>query len=149
MSKKVARPRRPNATGRTEGGEQYAPLSYRFLQSPAWRSLSGPAVKVYLEIRSRFNGRNNGKLSLSLDEAARLLGIGKTTVSRAFIELQKKGFLVMTRRGQWYGRQASEYGTTDNHINGHLPTHAWKNWMPKKQSLGSPADHIHAPTGPP
>ena len=148
--------RKADATGRTEGGEQYVPLGYPMLRSPAWRSLSGAAVKLFLEIRSRYDGRNNGKLSVSQDEGARLLAIGKATVARAFEELEAKGFLTLTRRGRWYGRQASEYATTDRSLNGHLATHAWKQWRPglsvprrtEKQSLGSQADHIHAPTGP-
>ena len=146
--------KKANATGRTEGGEQFVPLGYPQLRSAAWRSLSGAAVKVFLEIRSRFNGANNGKLTLSLDEAARLLGIGKTTASRAFDELQSRGFLALTRRGAWYGRQASEYATTDRGVNGHLATHAWKHWRPsasnpKKHGLCSHAGHIGALTGPP
>lgn len=146
---KKRRFRKPNATGRSEGGEQFVPLGYLMLQSPAWRSLSGAAAKVFPEIRSRYNGGNNGKLSLSLDEAARLLGIGKATAARAFAELEEKGFLTLTRRGRWYGRLASEYATTDRPLNGHLATNAWKNWTPEKQSPGSRTDHIHALTGPP
>ncbi len=43
------------------------------LRSDAWHALGGPAGKVYFEIRTRFNGGNKGQLTLSLDEAARLL----------------------------------------------------------------------------
>jgi predicted ArsR family transcriptional regulator len=52
-----------------------------------------------------------------LDEAARLLGIGKGTAQRAFAELQEKGFLRMTRKGQWYGRRATTWRTTDKGCN--------------------------------
>lgn len=62
---------------RRKGEGQYAPLSYDLLKSPAWRSLSGAAVKVFLELRTRFHGANNGRLILSLEKAARLLGMGK------------------------------------------------------------------------
>lgn len=48
------------------------------------RQLSGPALKVLVELRCRYNGSNNGKVTLSLDEAARLLGLSKTTAKRAF-----------------------------------------------------------------
>ena len=116
-----------NAKGRNDS-EQYVKLSYRMLRSDAWRSLGGPAVKVFFELRSRFNGTNNGQLTLSLDEAMRLLKIGKTTVMRALRELEQKGFVVMTKRGQWYGRQASEYAVTDKPVNGVLATNAWKHW---------------------
>ena len=124
MSRKPRRGR-VNAKGRNEG-EQYIPLPYPMVRSPAWRSLSGAAVKVWVELRSRFNGRNNGDLSLSMDEAARLLGIGKATVQRALAELEAKGFLRMTKRGHWYGRLATTWAVTDRSHQGHPPTRDWR-----------------------
>lgn len=134
MAEKKKKIRKANATGRSEGGGQYVALPYDMVHSAAWRNMSGPAIKVWLEIRCRYHGGNNGKLSLSLDEAARLLGIGKATVARAFTELEAKGFLTLTRKGQWYGRRASEYATTDRILNGHPPTKAWKQYRPEKQN---------------
>jgi len=128
----MTRKRRTNAKGRRDT-EQYLLISYAMARSAAWRSLSGPAVKVWVELRCRFNGNNNGKLSLSLDEAARLLGIGKATAQRAFAELEEKGFIKMTKRGQWYGRLATEWAVTDRHYNGHLPTRDWQTWKPKQR----------------
>lgn len=60
-----------SAKNRGEG--QYTPLPYAQLKSPAWRSLSGAAVKVWLELHTRFNGGNNGKLTLSYAEAGEAL----------------------------------------------------------------------------
>ncbi len=110
----------------------YWKAGYDMLRSSAWRSLSGNAVKVYVELRSRYNGGNNGKLTLSLDEGARLLGIGKASVQRAFVELEAKGFVVRTRRGQWYGRLASEWRVTEKGQDGHPPTDDWRRWRPRK-----------------
>ena len=67
------------------------------LKSPAWRSLSGAAVRVFLELDTRFNGSNNGKLTLSYAEAAEALCMGKATVQRAFADLVGKGFNVLER----------------------------------------------------
>ncbi len=147
--------RRHNATGRAATEGQYAPLSYQFLRSPAWRSLRGPAAKVWLELRCRYNGSNNGKLALSCDAAARLLGLGKATVLRAFQELQDKGFIVMTQRGQWYGRRATTWAVTDKPCDGHLATRAWNTWIPDKKAipqnhdLGVQTDRGWMPTVPP
>ncbi len=127
-------------------------MPYTMVHHRAWRSLSGPAVKVWVELRSRFNGRNNGDLSLSLDEAARLLGIGKTTALRAFADLEAKGFIKMTRRGQWYGRMATTWAVTDRPFQGYSPTRDWQKWIPdanpKKQVLGSETEHIEPLTVP-
>jgi hypothetical protein len=91
--------RRVDATGRSKRGGQFVPISYDMAVSIAWLSLSGAAIKVYVELRRLYNGGNNGELSLSLDEAARLLHLDKATVARALAELGAKGFIRMTARG--------------------------------------------------
>jgi hypothetical protein len=88
---------------------QYVPLPYAVLKSAAWRSLSGAAVKVFLELHTRFNGGNNGRLHLSMNEAAQILKLGKATIQLAFAELQDKGFIVLTTPGAWYHRHAHEW----------------------------------------
>jgi len=129
-----------NRTGRSRRGEQFVPIPYTMAESAAWRSLSGAAVKIYVELRSRYNGGNNGNLFLSLCEAARLLHMSKATAQRAFAELEEKGFIHMNRRGQWYGRRATTWAVSDRPNGTHPPTNAWRAWQPpppKKQSLGT------------
>ena len=121
---------------------QYLSLSYYQLRSPAWRSLSGAGVKVLLELHTRFNGTNNGRVFLSLNEAAELLGMGKATAKRAFDELQEKGFIVQTKKGNWYNRAAHEWRLTlkpsfDGRGKRTTPTHDWKEWRPAPKDKGS------------
>jgi hypothetical protein len=126
-------------TGRSKGEGQYAPLSYAMLQSAAWRSLSGASARVFLELRTRFHGTNNGALTLSTDEGRRLLGLGKTTVQRALVELQDKGLIVCTRKGQWYGRIASTWAVTDRPMMGAtVATNAWKAWRQSPDEKTNP-----------
>ena len=101
----------------------------------AWRGLSGPAVKVWLELRARYNGGNNGRLTLSLREAAELLGMGKTTAQRAFAELQAAGFLSLEKEGCWYGRKAHEWRCTDIPMGRDSST---RDWQHRKASASSP-----------
>jgi DNA-binding MarR family transcriptional regulator len=91
----MARSSRTKTKGKRSEEGQYVPLSYAQIKSPAWRSLSGAAVKVWLELHTRYNGGNNGKLHLSMKEAAEILGLGRATVKRAFDELVAKGFLAL------------------------------------------------------
>lgn len=122
-------PKRHDATGRRKGGGQFVPISYLMAQSDAWRSLSGPAAKVYVELRSRFNGYNNGQIILSFAEASNLLALGKSTVSRAFKELECKGFISKTKQGQWYGRKASTWSVADKPLrSGEPATNEWQRW---------------------
>lgn len=131
--------------GSKKAGEgQYAPLPYSMLKSDAWRSLSGAAVKVFLELHTRFNGSNNGAVRLSYAEAAQTLGIGKATVKRAFDDLQKKGFIVLEREGNWYHRQAHEWRLTIKPmqlVRGRVPpTHDWRAYRAENSERGSETD---------
>lgn len=124
---------------------QYVNLPYAQLKSNAWRSLSGAAVKVWLELHARFNGGNNGVLSLSMAEAAEALGMGKATVQRAFRELQDKGFIVLEKEGSWYHRRAHEWRLTTKPVQSSKgkspPTMDWRNWQPiKKTKRGSSSE---------
>lgn len=130
MAKRRRLGRPVDKKGRSKEVEQYAPLPYALLHSDAWRGLSGAAVKVFIELRTRFHGVNNGHLILSLEEASRLLQLGKATVMRALEELQERGFVICTRKGQWYGRLASTWAVTDRGINGAPATNDWKAWRP-------------------
>ncbi|MDD9731666.1 helix-turn-helix domain-containing protein [Mameliella sp. AT18] len=136
---RVASMARRGSKKRGEG--QYAPLPYAMLKSDAWRSLSGVAVKVFLELHTRFNGSNNGTLRLSYAEAAVLLGVGKATVKRGFEDLQAKGFVVLVRKGNWYHRQAHEWRLTTKPVQKvkgvEVPSHDWRSWSPEKSERGS------------
>ncbi len=128
------KPQSPNAKGRRKGEGQFWKLRYDLIKSDAFRSLQGNSVKVLIELRGRFNGANNGKLYLSYQEAADLLGMSKSSVKRAFEELLEKGLVRREKDGHWYGRQAAEYSTTFDARDGHLKTDDWRNWKkPLKQ----------------
>ena len=131
MSKR--RKRKSNVTGRNDGDGQYLPISYVMAHSTAFRALTGGALKVWVELRSRYNGSNNGRVSLSLREAASLLGMSQSTAQRGFRELEQKGFIKCRSRGSWYGRRAAEFILTDRSFDGHPPTRDWQRWSAKKK----------------
>ena len=118
--------------GKKGDNPQYTTLYYGFLKSPAWRSLSGTAVKVWLELHTRYNGGNNGNVRLSLNEAASTLGMSKGTAQRAFLELEGKGFIALHTPGNWYHRRAHEYRLTTKPMQTQSgkqkPTEDWKTW---------------------
>ena len=124
--------------GKRSSEGQYIPLLYAQLKSDAWRSLSGAAVKLWLELHTRYHGGNNGKLHLSLNEAALILGLGKATVKRAYDELTEKGFLVLERPGDWYARRAHDWRLTTKPMEtakGKVPaTMDWRGWRASKKT---------------
>ena len=123
---------------------QYVNLPYGLLKSPAWRSLSGNAVRLWIELHTRFNGGNNGRLTLSFAEAGEHLGMGKATVQRAYKELVEHGFLALEREGNWYHRQAHEWRLTTKPMQTpqgkQPPTNEWATYRPEKTKRGSKSE---------
>lgn len=107
---------------------QFIPLQYNMLQSDAWRGLNGNSTRVFLELHMRFNGGNNGQLFIGMDRIAAHLGISKSTVSKAFKELEEKGFIVKVKEGKWVRGQASEWRLTNKPFKKSPSTNEWKQW---------------------
>ncbi len=147
----MGRRRNANPTGRNKGSGRFFALFYELATSPAFRSLSGPAVKYYVELASRFDGQNNGALHLSGDEAKRLLHMGKTTAYRAQDELEDKGFIRRTIDGDWYRREARTWALTHAQTTVAAATHDYRKWHQErpreKQTLGPPEGRHRSPDG--
>ena len=82
--------------------EHFTKMVRPVMQSEAWRALSTTAQALYPWIKFEWRGpkaNNNGKLSLSVRQAAECLGVNRKTAARAFHDLQAKGFLVQTHPG--------------------------------------------------
>jgi DNA-binding transcriptional MocR family regulator len=58
----------------------------------------GPRA-LYIEVKRRYNGSNNGELFLSHRDAARAIGVSKNTVGPYFDELQERGFIHQVQAG--------------------------------------------------
>lgn len=78
--------------------------------SAAWCSLSPSARCVLIELKALYNGRNNGELFLSVREAARRIGVGKTLAATCFRDLLDRGFIKVARRGAFNTKAASRRG---------------------------------------
>ena len=79
--------------------EQWTKLVRPMMQTEAWRALSPVAQALYPWVRFEWKGpqaNNNGKLRLSVRQAAEFLGVNMKTAARAFHDLQAKGFLCVT-----------------------------------------------------
>lgn len=123
--------RKHDKTGRSEDN-QFWKLHYAMARSDALRCLSGPALKVLVELRCRYNGSNNGRITLSFEEASRFLGVSKSSIKRAFDELVAIGFIRLKKQGRWYGRMASEWLLTMLPDDGHQATNEWQTWAAPK-----------------
>ncbi|QRM27371.1 hypothetical protein [Microvirga sp. VF16] len=106
--------KRHNHKGRSTTTERFVSLPHYMLKSAAWRSLSPVERSVFIELALLYNGTNNGRLALSARDAARQVGCSKATSARAFIELERKGFIQCRQQGHFdrKERHATEYGLT-------------------------------------
>ena len=118
--------------GIIESTERFVKLTYPLLESEAWRWLRPISQAVYIELRRRFNGSNNGKISFSLAEGARILRASKSSIQTALVELEEHGFIKLVKKGYFTRRMASEYALTDEQLDGYPPTREWRRWQPKK-----------------
>jgi len=79
--------------------EHYTVLVRNFMATPAWRALPSSAQALYPWLRLEWAGdkfNNNGKIKLSVRQAAECMGLNQKTVMRALHALQAKGFIHIT-----------------------------------------------------
>jgi hypothetical protein len=82
-----------------ERNDRYFQLHHYMLRTDAWQALSAAAVRVYIQIGSRYNGANNGRLAFSVRDAAAECNLAINTAMRALRELVDLGFIEETRHG--------------------------------------------------
>lgn len=69
-----------------------------FLQATeAWATLRPGPRALYIELKRRYNGHNNGQIILSHRDAAQAINVNRNTVGGYFDQLQERGFITMTR----------------------------------------------------
>lgn len=81
-------------------GEHWTKMVRNMMDEPAWRALSSTAQALYPWLRLEWHGvdkNNNGRIFLSVRQAAERLGVSYNTAAKGFRELQAKGFIAVTR----------------------------------------------------
>lgn len=72
----------------------------KLIDSEAWKELSCYARTVYIEIRHKYNGSNNGNLSYTYREGIRIMT--RNRFSKALKELVNNGLIDIIRSGGLY-----------------------------------------------
>lgn len=79
--------------------EHHTILVRSVMESDAWKALPPVAQALYPWLRLEWRGpkfNNNGRIRLSVRQAADRMGVGINTAARAFHDLQAKGFIHVT-----------------------------------------------------
>jgi len=113
------------------GKGKFIQFDHYVYDSAAWQALKPGPRALYLEMKRRYNGFNNGEIFLSQRDAATALNIGRDTVEAYRCELVAKGFLVKTK-GHYLGAagigQAALWALTEYSLGTAKPTCAFKAW---------------------
>ena len=73
------------------------------LNCKEWKELTSAAKLLYVYIKLKYNGSNNGKIRLPYSELRGIKGISSSkTISNAQSELIKKGWISVTQHGGMY-----------------------------------------------
>jgi hypothetical protein len=82
-------------------GQHFAMIRDSLQLSPAWQNLPPGPAKLYVAMAGIYNGHNNGRIRLSVRDAAKLVKKSESTVSRWLNHLEKAGLAVRTKRGSF------------------------------------------------
>ena len=132
------RGRRHDKSGRSIGSTRFLKLDHWILKTPAWRSLPPSSRALYVELAQRFNGSNNGEISMSVREAADLVNIAKDTAMKCFHELEAKGFVRRRVCGSfdWKLKHATTWILTGHPLGDQAATKDFARWVPEKSEVG-------------
>ncbi len=86
-------------------------LDHDLVRGPAWRGLSGNAVKVLIDIADQYNGSNNGRLRFGVSQTVRVLHCSNTTALRTLAELRDAGLIEVVEKGSFVHKNGARKGT--------------------------------------
>ena len=90
----------------------FVAIPRKTLWNKEWKELSSSAKILYLYLKAKYNGHNNGSIRLYYSELKGIKGLSSdSTISNAFKELEQKEWIRRTNLGGLY-RRINEYGLT-------------------------------------
>jgi DNA-binding transcriptional MocR family regulator len=127
---------RARKLGRSVG--RFVMLPEWLQKSEAWATLKPGPRALYIELKRRFDGGNNGAIFLSHRDAAQALNVNKDTVARWFADLQERGFITMTQGGHLGPSgigQAAKWALQEEGLDGRPPAKGFMSWQGKQNPV--------------
>lgn len=121
-----------NSKGRRKH-EPFVKLTREMVKSKAWLNLKPAARCIYIEIKSRYNGINNGEISMSHREAAIACRGSKSKSGEHFDALVEHGFIKLNNKGHFRNKHASTWVITSESFMSRPPTQDWRLWQSDKK----------------
>jgi hypothetical protein len=117
----------------TRGGS-WAGIPVCLTRSAAYRACSVHSRAILVELVSRMNGYNNGKLAVSQRELVEAIGCSPRKVVRGIAELMEHGLIDVEAQGKWKERMAREYRLTFVSTKTRPATNDYLHWKPGTKS---------------
>ena len=133
-------------------GPLWVQLYHWEMDLPAYRHLSVYGRSLLLEFRRLYNGGNNGKIVMSVRQAAALLNCNKDTAAKYLTELEDKGWTRQNEKGyftQKSDKTASKWRITNQPIGLGVDTPETKEyakWQPPEIQNTDPIAGTVCPT---
>ncbi|QCJ89604.1 hypothetical protein DAA61_14570 [Bradyrhizobium sp. WBAH33] len=113
----------------------------------AWGSLDANARAIYIELARLYHGpgTNNGRIGFSVRQAAEAIHVSKDTAAKAMRQLQDRGFIVATSKGQFaQKRQATRWRLTEFRcdVSGQPESRAFEHWTAAIHSQSDLAERV-------
>ena len=129
-----------NRKGRDKS-ERFVKLPYYLLRSAAWLHLTPRERTAFLLIAERYNGLNNGRISLSIREIVLLGRMAANSASKALKTLEDAGFIKKTFNGSFSQKKplASEFELTYQPTEKAIASKEFMKSKPKKNTVSKPS----------
>ncbi|MCZ6591643.1 MAG: hypothetical protein O7B98_10970 [Alphaproteobacteria bacterium] len=130
--------------GRRKGEPKHVRIYRWMFDCPAYRSLNVYERCLLVELGRRYNGTNNGEISMSVREAANRLGCSINPAAKAFRGLEGRGFIRTHVKGAFNVKQrhATTWILTEYEYAGKKPTKDFMKWSTEKQNPVSPRNTV-------
>ncbi|NTG12673.1 hypothetical protein G6L05_02785 [Agrobacterium rhizogenes] len=125
---------------RKPAGDRFFQMHQWLVMSEAWKAASVYERCLYMELKQRYNGNNNGDIALSHREAEAALNCSNKPVAEAFRGLVDKGFIKVAQIGSFHWKDKAPGGKSTRWILTELavdqperslvPTKEFMQWRP-------------------
>lgn len=115
-----------------KGAGRHVQLPEWIQKTEAWATLKPGPRALYIELKRRFNGYNNGRIFLSHRDAAEAINVHRNTVGDYFRELERRGFIRMEKAphlgADGHGKAAQWALCEMPKADGKRPNHSFREW---------------------
>jgi hypothetical protein len=117
------------ASAQNRRDRPHARIYSDWVELPSWQGLSNVAKVLLVEMLTRYRPKTNGRLAWPVSKVRDVVGVSKSTASRALTELEKWGWITCEKVSRFGGAaRPSLYALTcyDNELTGEPASHAYR-----------------------